>query len=136
MRVLGALLFLAAVPLAAHAEPRLVLEVAHDGFDEYYCVTRGTLRNEGDAAIREVNGFFIIYQGDEVVGRARGASFLNLEPGGEADALFPAPNVPCDTADGFEFVVSACMMGNSFMDREDCAGLLRGEGAVKAVSAR
>ncbi|MEM9709332.1 MAG: hypothetical protein AAF871_11115 [Pseudomonadota bacterium] len=134
MRRLAILLTILATPAAA--EPALSVTAEHQGFREYYCVTKGTLTNTGTDPIREVNGFFRIFKAGVEVGHSKGTSFLGLAPGESMEALFEAPNVPCDTADEYHFIVSTCMEGTSFINRALCAENIAGSGTVTAVAPR
>ncbi|MEM6728029.1 MAG: hypothetical protein AAF618_05985 [Pseudomonadota bacterium] len=129
-------LTLLALPTLAAAEPAFTIEAEHSGFREYYCVTRGMITNTGDAPLREINGYFLIYENGEETARSRGTSFLNLEPGATVEAFSEAPQAPCDTATSYVFVVNACMEGFSFMDRAECAAMVEGAGKVVEVKAR
>lgn len=124
--------------LGATAAAAQSFEIAaeHAGFREYYCVTRGTLTNTGSEPIQELNGYFLLYEDGEEVGRSRGSSFLALDPGASAEARFEAPNAPCDTADEYHFIVNACMRDGSFFDRGDCADMVTGTEAVTTVVPR
>ena len=118
------------------ANPTLSIEAEHTGFREYYCVTKGTLTNTGSEPLREINGFFQTFEDGVQTGHSKGTSFLNIEPGATLEALFEAPNVPCDTADSFVFVINACMQGNSFVNAADCASWIDGQGRVEEVRTR
>ncbi|MEM8590921.1 MAG: hypothetical protein AAGF13_00185 [Pseudomonadota bacterium] len=130
----AAFLALFAAPLAA--EPAFTIDAEHSGFREYYCVTKGTITNTGTAPLREINGYFIIFENGEETARSRGTSFLNLEPGQSVEALSEAPQAPCDTATSYTFIVNACMEGNSFMDRAECAAMIAPAGRVETVIPR
>ncbi|MEM9436205.1 MAG: hypothetical protein AAGA15_04125 [Pseudomonadota bacterium] len=129
-----ALLALAAAPLAA--EPSFTVDAEHSGFREYYCVTKGTITNTGDATLREINGYFIIYENGVETARSRGTSFMDLEPGATVEGFSEAPQAPCDTATSYAFVVNACMEGFSFIDRQECAAMITPAGSVESVAAR
>lgn len=123
-------------PGVAWADSAFQVDAGHEGFREYYCVTLGSLTNTGAVPIREINGYFVIFQAGEEIGRSRGTSFLNVGPGETAEARFEAPNSPCDQADAYEFVVSACMRDQSFIDKAACASEIVGVGKVRSVSSR
>ena len=128
------LLALAAGPVAA--QPAFTVDAEHSGFRDYYCVTKGTITNTGSEPLREINGYFIIYENGEETARSRGTSFLDLAPGESVEALSEAPQAPCDTATSYAFVVNACMEGCSCMDRTECAVMIAPAGRVETVSAR
>ena len=71
-----------------------------------------------------MNGHFFSFLGDEHVGRSKGASFLNLAPGDSAEAVFETPNAPCDDVTSYRFVIGACRIESSFIDKAECAGLI------------
>ena len=120
----------------AMAEPSLTVDAEHAGFREYYCVTKGTITNTGDQTLREINGYFIIYENGVETARSRGASFMDVAPGATVEGLSDAPQAPCDTATSYAFVVNACMEGFSFIDRYACAAMISPTGRVESVSAR
>ncbi|MEM1235273.1 MAG: hypothetical protein AAGH70_14220 [Pseudomonadota bacterium] len=121
---------------AALAGPSFTVDATHGGFRDYYCVTTGTITNTGDAPLREINGYFLMYEGGEESGRSRGTSFLALEPGARVEAGSDAPQAPCDTAESYVFVVNACMEGFNFIDRNECAAMIEPSGKVTGVIAR
>lgn len=125
----------ASAATAAFAEPSYELGAEHAGFREYYCQTRGTLTNTGDTLLQELNGFFYIMQNGEQVGRSRGASFLNVEPGASSEAVFEAPNAPCDEAVSYDFVVGACRIGDAFVNQAECASAIVVTGDIATARA-
>ncbi|MEM8539188.1 MAG: hypothetical protein AAGF56_15165, partial [Pseudomonadota bacterium] len=99
---------------AATADPAFTVDAEHAGFREYYCVTKGMITNTGDTPLREINGYFIIFENGVETARSRGTSFMDLAPGNTVEALSEAPQAPCDTATSYAFVVNACMEGFNF----------------------
>jgi hypothetical protein len=98
------------------------LELLETGQREYYCTGTVRLTNEGDAPLTELSGFFLIHLGGERVGRSKGTWFMDVAPGGTAQAVFETPNAPCDEADRWEFTVGACRLETGgFADKAACA---------------
>lgn len=97
------------------------LNLTETGLRDYYCTITVTLTNETDAALTEVNGFFLSFVEEEQVGRSKGSSFMNVPPGGIATAIFETPNAPCDDVTRYDFVIGACRVGAGFEDRSVCA---------------
>lgn len=112
------------------------ITATYHSHEEYYCVTEGTITYSGAEPLREINGFFEIFKNGEQIGHSRGTSWLDLQPGDERSALFRAPNVPCDTADTYVFVVSACMQGTRFINKTDCAARITATEPVIAIRPR
>lgn len=95
------------------------------GQRDYYCTITVELENLSGMPLDDINGYFLSYVGEEEVGRSKGASFLNVGPGGRVSAIFETPNAPCtaDTTDvtRYRFFVGACRISQSFVDRAACA---------------
>ena len=126
---------LAATGAAMAGEP-MTMELTDTGQREYYCTATFEMRGGDAVPYRDVNGYFYIFVGDEQVGRSKGASFLFGEGGSAASATFETPNAPCAEVDGYVFVVGACMRGNGFADRDQCAAGIAPGGVVRQVRAR
>ena len=110
--------------LATAAAADYTLTLQDTGMRSYYCTITVSLTNTTDAPLTEVNGHFFSFLGDEQVGRSKGASFLNLAPGDSAEAVFETPNAPCDDVTSYRFVIGACRIESSFIDKAECAGLI------------
>ncbi|MEM8824470.1 MAG: hypothetical protein AAGF30_12730 [Pseudomonadota bacterium] len=114
-----ALAFLLALPSPALAD--WALDLVGTGQREYYCTGTVRLTNQSDAPLTELSGFFLIHLDGEQVGRSKGTWFMNVPPGGTAEAVFETPNAPCAEADRWEFVVGACRVDAGFEDKAACA---------------
>ena len=108
-----------------------VLSLTDTGKREYYCQIMVTLENRSDAVLTEVSGHFFSYLGDAEVGRSKGAWFMNVPPGGRAEAVFETPNAPCDAVERYAFVIGACRLGPDFAPQSVCAERMAGEGAIE-----
>ena len=126
---------LAATGSAMAAEP-MTMELTDTGQREYYCTATFEMRGGDVVPYRDINGYFYVFVGDEQVGRSKGASFRFGDGQNAASATFETPNAPCPDVNGYEFVVGACMRGNSFIDRNECAAAIAPGGAVRQVRAR
>ncbi|MEM7711104.1 MAG: hypothetical protein AAF264_10230 [Pseudomonadota bacterium] len=118
MRILTAALLLA-LPTPAMAD--WTLDLIGTGQREYYCTGTVRLTNNGDAPITELSGFFLIHLDGAQVGRSKGTWFLDVPPGGTAEATFETPNAPCAEADDWTYVVGACRLDDGFADKAACA---------------
>ncbi|MEL7213706.1 MAG: hypothetical protein AAGK92_13670 [Pseudomonadota bacterium] len=110
--------------LATSAAADYTLTLQDTGMRSYYCTITVSLTNTTDAPLTEVNGHFFSFLGDEQVGRSKGASFLNLAPGASAQAVFETPNAPCDEVTSYRFIIGACRIDSSFIDKAECATLI------------
>ena len=123
---------------AAAADYRLKL--VDVGKRDYYCTITVELENLSEAPLADINGFFLSYVDQEEVGRSKGASFLNVEPGGTASAVFETPHAPCTSeatdVTSYRFMVGACRIGQSFIDRSDCASRIETAGPIAHAVAR
>lgn len=110
------------------------------GKRDYYCTITVRLENLSATALQDLNGFFLSYVGDTESGRSKGASFLNVAPGGSAEAVFETPNAPCskDATDvtDYRFFVGACRIGGSFVDQEQCATAIEVVAPIANAQAR
>ena len=122
----------------------MTLALTATGLRDYYCTVTLTLTLtlRGDeavavaVAVAEVNGHLVSEVEGERVGRSRGASFLDLSPGGRAEAVFETPDAPCEAVTAYRFVVGACLGEAGFLDRDECAAAIVPEAPVVEVSAR
>ena len=116
-------LILAATMLTTTAaqSAEYTMKLTETGLRDYYCTITVEMTNDSTETVADVNGVFFSYVDDEQVGRSKGASFRNMEPGGVAQATFETPNAPCDDVTSYRFVVGACLIGRSFMDKGECA---------------
>lgn len=112
------------------------LRVGDTGKRDYYCTLTAILENGSDVPLTEISGFFYAYVGEEQVGRSKGAWFMNIAPGGRAEAEFETPNAPCQEVDRYVFVLGACRIGATFEDRADCTNLLDGQAPIEIDSLR
>ncbi|MEQ3710419.1 MAG: hypothetical protein ABNH38_17715 [Tateyamaria sp.] len=114
-----------AVVCATSASADYRLALTDLGKREYYCTITVELTNEGDAALTEINAFFLNFIGDTQVGRSKGASFMNVEPSATTSAVFETPNAPCtDTetqVESYQMIIGACRVDGSFKDKSICA---------------
>ena len=110
------------------------------GKRDYYCTITVTLDNLSVVTLQDLNGFFLSYVGETESGRSKGASFLNVEPGGSATAVFETPNAPCsaDTTDvtSYRFFVGACRINNAFADQAQCAAAIEVTAPIADAQAR
>lgn len=74
----------------------MVPSLTGTGARQYYWQVTLALENRGGDALAEVNGHLVSEVEGERVGRSRGASFLDLAPGGRAEAVFETPDAPSD----------------------------------------
>jgi|GEM_PF-3185932 len=132
-----ALASLAAMPVGqAHADQDLELTLQETGKRDYYCRATFQLSGPEDLPFQDINGFFYVFVDDEQVGRSRGASFRFTDGGNTASATFETPNAPCPDVNGYVFVVGACMRGNGFVDRAECAAAIAPAAPVREVKER
>ncbi|MEM1400229.1 MAG: hypothetical protein AAGF58_10125 [Pseudomonadota bacterium] len=110
-----------AAPASAAAAADYRLSLIDAGVRDYYCTFTVQLENSSAEALDDLNGYFVLLAAEEPVGETRSSSLINTSAGGTAEAVFEAPNAPCETIDGLQFVVSACRVGPSFLDQADCA---------------
>ncbi len=101
-----------------------VLAIESKGLREYYCTITVSLENVSAKKLTEISGFFYSYIEDEMVGRSKGAWFMNVEPSSVQKAVFETPNAPCDDVTRYEFVVGACRFDAGFEDVSACEGRL------------
>lgn len=121
--------------IAAPALADYRLALIETGKREYYCTITVELTNESEELLTEMNVFFLNFIGTERVGRSKGASFLNVEPGQSASATFETPNAPCENVESYHPVVGACRLGPSFEDKSVCVDLLDIEAPFKSATA-
>lgn len=134
---LGLALTLVAGAAAALAdEAPFRLSVVETGMRDYYCTVTVRLENRGAQVVDDVNGHFVLYSGEDEVGEGRSASFLGVAAGGEGEAVFLAPNAPCDTIDGYAFRVGACRIAGSFENRAECASWFEADTPIRDVAGR
>ena len=131
-----AALSLAMPPVSTMAGESMTLTLKDTGKREYYCQATFELATSGETMFQDVNGYFYVFVDDEQVGRSKGVSFLFGDGGSAASATFETPNAPCPDVNGYVFVVGACMRGNSFVDRTECAATILPGGVVREVRAR
>ena len=110
-----------AMPAIA-AEYRMSL--VETGVRDYYCTYTVRLENSGPEPLNDLNGYFVLLDENEPVGESRSSSLLNAASGEVTETVFEAPNAPCDSVNGLQFVVSACRVGQSFRNQADCAANL------------
>ncbi|WP_224826721.1 DUF4232 domain-containing protein [Cognatishimia sp. MH4019] len=110
--------------LATTAAADYMLTLQDTGMRSYYCTITVSLTNTTDTPLTEVNGHFFSFLGEEQVGRSKGASFLNIAPGDSAEAVFETPNAPCDEVTSYRFIIGACRIDSSFINKADCATLI------------
>ncbi|MGD1883904.1 MAG: hypothetical protein ACFB11_16550 [Paracoccaceae bacterium] len=116
----AALAFGIGMVIASPVRADYKLDLVETGLREYYCTITVMLTNNSDQPLTEINGYFLSYVGDMQVGRSKGNSFLNMEPGGSTEAIFETPNAPCDDVTRYDFVIGACRIGSGFEDRSVC----------------
>ena len=112
------------------------ISVVETGVRSYYCTMTVRLENGAADTVNDLNGYFVLYAGDDQVGQSRASSFINVAPGAAADTVFEAPNAPCAEITGVSFVVGACRIDRSFHDRVDCAGRLETMLPIREAVAR
>lgn len=127
---------LAMPPVSTMAGEGMTLTLQDTGKREYYCQATFELAAPSEAMFRDVNGYFYVFVDEEQVGRSKGASFRFDEGENAASATFETPNAPCPDVNGYVFVVGACMQGNSFVDRNECAAAILSGDVVREVRAR
>ena len=108
-----------------------VLSLTDTGKREYYCQIMVTLENRSDTVLTEISGHFLSYLDEAQVGRSKGAWFMNVPPGGRAEAVFETPNAPCDAVERYAFIVGACRLGPDFAPQSVCAERMAGAGAIE-----
>ena len=112
------------------------LTVVDTGVRDYYCTLTARLENGSAETLDDLNGFFVLLVGEDQVGQSWASSFLNTAPGGSTEVAFEAPNAPCADVTGLRFVVGACRIGPSFIDRADCAARLETVTPINEAVAR
>ena len=123
--------------LAGHAEAAdFRMSVIETGVRSYYCTMTVRLENGAADTVNDLNGYFVLYAGNDQVGQSRASSFLDVAPGATSDAIFEAPNAPCSEITDVSFVVSACRIDQSFRDRADCVGRLETTPPIREAVAR
>ncbi|MEM9441755.1 MAG: hypothetical protein AAGA73_15020 [Pseudomonadota bacterium] len=125
-----AMLFMANPAFAADYRMSLI----ETGKRDYYCTITVQVENMSEEVLADLNGHFISVKDDEDVGRSKGASFLNVEPGAISVAEFETPNAPCNEVNGYRFLVGACRVGTSFMDQGECAGRIQPDPPITEAS--
>ena len=100
------------------------LALTETGKRDYYCTITVALTNHGEETLTEINAFFLNYIGADQVGRSKGASFMNVEPGASVSATFETPNAPCSATttdvESYEMIIGACRIGGGFEDKAVC----------------
>lgn len=130
---LAAALALPGLPAAAEGYGIALVET---GRREYYCTARMRLTNATDAPLAELAVVFHLFEDGAPVGRSKGASFLDVPPGGAAEAVFETPNAPCDAALTYRPTVGACRLGPSFADKALCAARIAPVAPVTAPASQ
>ena len=120
----------------ATADTGLELALQDIGQRDYYCTATFALTAANGSVFQDINGYFYLFVDGEQVGRSKGSSFLFEDGQTSASAVFETPNAPCTDVNGYVFVVGACMKGNSFADRTECAAAIASSGPVREVKAR
>ncbi len=110
-----------AVLLAPPALADYRLDLADTGKRDYYCTITVALTNESAEPLTEVNAHFLSFVGDRLVGRSKGASFLDVPAGGSTEAVFETPNAPCEDVTAYHMVIGACRIGLGFEEKSLCA---------------
>lgn len=129
-KVTGLIAAIAATLTATDVAADYTLTLQDKGMRAYYCTITVSLENTTDAPLTEINGHFFSFLDDAQVGRSKGASFLNVAPGGQAEAVFETPNAPCDDVTAYHFVIGACRIESSFIDKADCAAMITPVGPI------
>ena len=125
-----------AIAAPAFAGQGLSMDLKDTGQREYYCTATFEMTLPSEAPYQDVNGYFYVFVDDEQVGRSKGSSFRFLDGATTASATFETPNAPCGDVNGYVFVVGACMQGNGFADRSECAASIMPSGPVREIKAR
>ena len=107
-----------------------VLTFDGTSFRDYYCGVTLSMKNNTSEPLTEINGFVASMVDGVQIGRSRGASFTDLAPGESGQALFESPNVPCDTATEYVFMVGACRFDATFSNKEICSERILGTAPV------
>ena len=134
-RLLFAVLGIMAPAVSAKAAD-FRMSVVETGVRSYYCTMTVRLENGAAGTVNDLNGYFVLYAGDDQVGQSRATSFLNVAPGTVSDTIFEAPNAPCAEITGASFVVGACRIDQSFRDLADCADRLETTLPIREAVAR
>jgi hypothetical protein len=111
-----------------------VLSIEDTGKRDYYCQIMVALENRTDTALTEISGHFFSFVGAEQVGRSKGAWFMNVAPGGRAEATFETPNAPCAAVERYTFVVGACRLAAGFEPQVVCAERMSGGTVIDIVA--
>ena len=123
---------------AQAADYRLTL--TEIGKRDYYCTITVELENISGSPLAEINGFVLSYVEEVEVGHSKGASFLNVESGERATAVFETPNAPCTTdatdVTSYRFFVGACRIGQSFVNRDECAAAITTSAPIAGAAGR
>lgn len=135
MKISGLVALLAFMIVGTAQASDYTLALEGTGKREYYCTKTVSLKNETAEPLIEISGFFYAFVDDEKVGRSKGAWFMNVPPGGKADAVFETPNAPCEAITRYDFVLGACRIGNTFEDKTSCAARISGSGPITVPSA-
>lgn len=131
--------FFSALPFnAPHAvaDAAFELELQDTGKRDYYCTATFALRTHASEPLDDVNGYFLVFAGEEQVGKTKATSFRFEDGKKLASAIFEAPNAPCAEIDGYQFVVGACLRDRKFLDLAECAAAISPLAPVRAVNAR
>ena len=128
-------LSLVALMFATPALAEYELALVDTGKRDYYCTITVELIFFFYYSITEIYSFFLNYIGDELVGRSKGSSFMNVAPGASASATFETPNAPCTEVDTYEPIIGACRLGVSFEDKSVCVEKLSLEPPFKPAIA-